>query len=210
MTSGNRIVVMFCLLMFLSVFISASPAQENETVKLPPADMPPIPEEQELVDAVFAGFPGINRGAVVEMMGSNFKAELSDFRRIGILDSGRAIGILHNAVREAVRLGEIKEKDPDLYAKMVLQKQFDEKSAQLAAEYRRVQGDAKGAVMAELRKVLEAAFNLKQELMKKDVQQMQEELGRLKDLIDKRQENRDAIIGKRLGELTVETGYLEW
>ena len=51
---------------------------------------------------------------------------------------------------------------------------------------------------------------LKQELMKADVDQMARSLKELQHLVEKREENRVAIIDKRMSEMAGEIDYLKW
>jgi hypothetical protein len=57
---------------------------------------------------------------------------------------------------------------------------------------------------------LAECFDVKQDLMALEFEQMEEELDALRCLIDKRREKREAIIEHRLREVTSQTAEVGW
>lgn len=183
---------------------------ESTQMGLPITDMPPFPGEEEIVSAILAHFPGADRKAVLDFLTENFRKEISDFRAQAFADSGKAVDSLTRVVREAVELLEARKKDPELFRKMMLKRELDRKAINLAADIQESNGSDKERLTRELHKTLAEAFDLKQEFMMKDLKQMEAELANLKGMIEKRMENRNAIIEKRLADLTKSKDFMEW
>ncbi len=92
---------------------------------------------------------------------------------------------------------------------MALQK-LEDRAQSLADELAR-ERDASGTEQLDaLREVLEASFSLKQELIREDLQDMELELSKLRELVDQRHRARDRIVARRLVQLTGQDEHSQW
>jgi hypothetical protein len=62
----------------------------------------------------------------------------------------------------------------------------------------------------ELGTILEKQFELRQQRHKKEIDSLEAQVKKLKDLVDKRQENRREIVAKRLDQILQEAQGLGW
>jgi hypothetical protein len=122
----------------------------------------------------------------------------------------RAEAELEQIIEEYLELRDLARENPVLYARILEHRKLENRSRRLARGLAQESGAGRDAVMAELRDVLDRSFQIKQELMRMDVQEMAEDLEELRSLIDKRQDNKDALIQRRLKELTGDDEELTW
>lgn len=205
----KRMIVIGLLLLFVPLLS----AGEGEAVKPPLPGMagpPPLPFEADVLRYVFEHFPGVNREEVMKFIGDNFKADVPEFRKLSNEDAVKATTFMMDLVGEALVLMDIARKDSELASMMVKQKDLERKARRKAAEVVMADGKDKEVLKAELRKMLEAAFDAKQTLMKRDLAGLQAELRKLDEMILRRSEYRSQIIDRKLNELTMEEHYLKW
>jgi hypothetical protein len=80
----------------------------------------------------------------------------------------------------------------------------------LAQSYRKATGDAeKARLQGELKQTLEQAFDLREQLRRERFEQTEARLRKVREMMEQRQAQRDAIIDRRLKELT-EGEKLAW
>jgi hypothetical protein len=188
-------------------------AQEKVAVK-PPSPRtvgpPPLPFEPDVLRYVFDHFPEENRDEVMAFIGKNFKSDLPVFKKLANEDARKATSYMLDLVSDALLLMEIAKTDKELAGMMVRQKDLERKAVRKAKEVAMADESEKKALTAELKKMLEQAFDAKQQLMKRDLNGMEKKLKELSDMISKRDAYREKIIEKKLDELTVEENYLKW
>jgi len=63
---------------------------------------------------------------------------------------------------------------------------------------------------AQLSTILEKQFELRQQRHKKEIESLEAQVKKLRDLVDKRQENRREIVAKRLDQILQEAQGLGW
>lgn len=85
-------------------------------------------------------------------------------------------------------------------------------SMKLVNAYQQAQNlEKKTEIRKELQKVLEGLFDIKEQQRKEDIEALESEVNKLRDLLNKRQENKDNIIDNRLRELlNEEDESLKW
>ena len=105
---------------------------------------------------------------------------------------------------------ELKKEDPALYQKVAQRRNLERLADEIAAECRRSAGDERDEHQVKLRRTLTQCFEIKQELMRRDLAQMEKELGKLRTLIEKREASRDDIINRRMNEVTGQTDHMQW
>jgi hypothetical protein len=177
-----------------------------------PADFPPLPETAvDVVRSVLARtFPDVNREAVVACMQEEFPDAMAEFRRDSVRHYSDAVSRLTHAAGDAVRLLEARERDPELYTKMLKLRRLERQAAQLAAECREAAEAAREESLRKLQATLGEAFRLKQELMQSDVAALERDVNELKALIAKREAREREIVARRLAEIVAGSAHLEW
>ena len=65
-------------------------------------------------------------------------------------------------------------------------------------------------IKGQLAKVLEEQFDQRQKRHEEEIKQLEAQIKKLKDLVNKRQENRREIIGARLNQIVKESQGLGW
>ncbi|NQT92923.1 MAG: hypothetical protein HQ559_09190 [Lentisphaerae bacterium] len=175
-----------------------------------PRVLPPVPNEDSIVEEVFKRFPDVDPDPVMEEVRREFSRDLAEFKNLAMRHRDRAVDYLTYLVSEAVEMLEMKRQNPDLYKKASKHRRLERTARRLAAEWDRLDGEQKQQKHEELGTVLGDAFDAKQEMMKADVAQMQEGLKELLSMIEKRQKSRKEIIVRRIKELTGVVDPLEW
>jgi len=172
--------------------------------------LPPVPNEGEIVKAVFERFPDVNSEELMKFVRKEFSRDMYDFKKLAMVRRDRAEDFLSYLVGEALEMIELQRRDPVRFQKRITQKRLERKVRELAAELKRSKVVEKERKLKELRDALQKAFELRQELMRADVDHMAIELAELKGLLQKRGENRDLIIGRRIDQLTGASDHLDW
>ena len=194
------------------------PAPSPAGVMPAPGPMPgPIPQmtrevqrEREIMGEVFARFPDAEPERMMQFMRETFVREMREFRDLSLDHRDEAVDLLTNLVRQSLELMEIKRRHPALYEQHLKQRRLEREADDIAQAAKRASGEERDKLVASLRQKLEDAFEVKQGLMKSDVEQMETELKDLKAMIEKRQQNREGIIKRRVGEIIGESDYLQW
>jgi len=202
-------------MLFLVMLIVVPVVGAQEKVSIKPSGPrfvgpPPIPFEADVLRYVFQHFPDVKQEEVMAFIGENFKTDLPEFRKLADSDASKASVFMINLVRDALVLMDIARKDSTLAEMMIRQKRLERQAERKAKEVSLADDAEKGKLSKELRKMLEQAFDAKQELMIRDLSGMQAELKKLEEMISKRNEHREKIIQKKLNEMTLEENYLKW
>jgi hypothetical protein len=173
-------------------------------------DWPPAPQEEEILDEVFQKLPGVPRDDTLAIVREHLPERLSEFRRLAMLNRDEAGALLRVIVRDALELSELRRRNPTLFARTMEEQRLGREAAALAEAARHASGRERDELREKLRLTLDRAFEVRQELMRADAQRLQAEIDKLKSLVDKRQRHRDAIVTRRLGELTGEVEIVRW
>lgn len=173
-------------------------------------EMPPTPltsdQEQQVLDAVFSRFPNVDAQAMMGYIGEHFPDEMQRYTLTSMQNLGEAMTMLIGLVREGLALQELETRNPAQYARTVRQQQLERRV--------RAIGEARGrgteAISKEtLQQTLAEAFEAKQEMMRGDIAEIQRQVDELDALLRAREKNREAIIARRLAEMTGSGGQ-EW
>lgn len=155
-------------------------------------------------------FPGVEVDKVMDFVRDRFPREVHEFKRLLIRHRAEAIELMTDLVEEALDMLETKREDPARFERMMELRALDRKSEDQAEAVQRAEGEDREHALAALRGTLGEAFAIKQALMREDLAHLERELKELKNLIEKREKNGDAIIERRLSVLTGEEDELEW
>lgn len=171
---------------------------------------PPTPYEYDIVNTVFTRFPGINRNEVDQFLQDNFSRELEAFRALAVDRQAEATELFSKLVREVLSLLEIRRTNPAAFEKKLKLRRLEAAADKLVREIRLANGEEKNRLQQTLHDTASSIFDVKQELMKTDFEQMSRELALLKELITKREANREAIVNRRITDLVGAKQDLEW
>lgn len=97
-----------------------------------------------------------------------------------------------------------------MYALLKQDQELERMSHDLGQRIRRASPSEREKLTDELQTALNKHFDVRQERRELQIRRMEEELKRLRDSIGKRSEARDAIVKKRLNELTGAMGDLDF
>ena len=126
-------------------------------------------------------------------------------------DYWRVLGRLGRRIRGRRFLEDLKEDDPERYEKVVRIKELERESRQLARKYREINDpEEKETIRTNLNNLLSEIFDLRQEERETETKRLERELKRLREKIIRRWENKEAIVNRRLKEMTGEADYLRW
>lgn len=172
--------------------------------------VPPSPTESRIAADVFRRYPDVDSKAIMNFISREFPEDRARFTLLTMRNEADASVFLVGLIRQTLELMALQKANPEKYAKLLKQRKLDRRAVELGQACRRAKGDDKAAQTKKLQEVLAESFEIKQELMRDDVAQMEQQINELKTLLQKRDSSRQAIIDLRAGELTGETGVLKW
>jgi len=111
-----------------------------------------------------------------------------------------------------LHLKELMKKEMDLFKIVVRKIELEDKSGELARNYKDTEGDdnAKIAIENELEKILSEIFILRQKESQLHADKMEKQVKHMRETIAEREKNKDLIIKDGLNKLTGKSEYLEW
>ncbi|MBM4142569.1 MAG: hypothetical protein FJ225_03100 [Lentisphaerae bacterium] len=172
--------------------------------------LPPIPNEAEVMEAVFATLPDVDPREVLEFIAAEFPAELYRFKTALMRKPEEAVELFTSLVGESLELMRARRGDPERFAKLMRERELERKAARLAETVRAADGAARAGAAEELRRTLTEAFEIRQELMQADVRQLAAELHKLRQLVEARDRNRESIIAQRVGQMSGDLDQFVW
>lgn len=111
----------------------------------------------------------------------------------------------------AHELHEAKNFRPEVYPKLKRFNELDIQAHTIAREIHEAGEEGEhDELMDELEEVLEEGFELSQELREFELGQMEEEIGQVRSVLEKREDNRDVIIDRRIHQLVYHNDPYEW
>jgi len=181
--------------------------QDSQTRQYPPS---PLGSEWEALERALADFPDLNREAVMEFIAREFPDELREFKDLSVRHLSRAVDLMSRMVDDAIICLEARQRDPELFEKLMRKRALEKRSIKLAETCRTTEGEERERAVAELRETLAEIFLLKQEFMKADLSRLEKELDELRGLIAKRESRREGLIDRRLGDMLGECEDIPW
>ena len=177
-------------------------AQLNQLSGPVPPPLPPSQNQARMLEEALAHFPEADRGEVLALAEVHFPLEMRRFSELAVRDEKGAMRVLLQVVRRVVDLIEVKRVDPQHYERLAKAQRLETLASNLADTTRHLAGDHKAKAVEQLNKVLDEAFQVRQQIMQHEVARMESELQRIKALLQKRDEHRSDIISRRLAQLT--------
>lgn len=164
----------------------------------------------DIVKDVLGRFSDANPEEVMGVIQEQFPRRMREFKELSEEHAGEAIEYFTDLVDEARALLEARRQSPELFRQLVKQRRIERAIGELVAACAELEGNARDEKLAELRRALSDAFQVKQAFLKADLAQMEKDVEELRMLVTKREDKREDIVERRLQELIGESQYLEW
>ena len=118
---------------------------------------------------------------------------------------------LSRAFREMRFMNELKDRDSERYNRMVQEKELDKKSRELSKQYREsTDDDEKAQLRIEIEELLDQIFEIRQMNRQAEIERLELRLAELKENNQKRLENKEVIIQRRLDRMLGQDDDMEW
>lgn len=213
-----RFVAVSVLMVVFVVSVHGEESSDNGPPGVPKRRLnyvyPPLPpgmqESQELIERVLKLFPDALPGATMAVVHKEFPREMQRFRAVASGNPAKATELLTRIVGESVKLMDVKDRDPALYQRMREQRRLDRRVDSLARVIWKSTGEKQKKSRTEMRETLEESFEIKQNLMREEVRQIENDLDELRDLINRREAKRDEIVKRRMSEVLEKSDDLGW
>lgn len=196
------------------VQVEADPLEGFRHLPQTHADTPPTPltmnDERRVLEAVFARFPNIDQTAMMAYIRERLPAELQEFSLASMQNLGDAMAMLSGLVRDALELQELEKHDPDLYAMRLRLRELEQRGRTLGDAARRATDAQRADRLAALQQVVEQAFEVKQAVMRRELSYLQRQITEMEALVERREENRAAIIEQRVRVVAGDVDPAQW
>jgi len=103
-------------------------------------------------------------------------------------------------------LEAVQQADQELHSRLIREQELEAQTQALAREVATADGEEQEVLRRELRAQLEEIFEMKQENRAREIQQLQDEMGRLRQRLEKRERYREYMIERRLRYLLRKEG----
>jgi hypothetical protein len=174
-------------------------------------ELPPTLPDWEFVQKMaLSRFPDANAADVMRFVSENCPAKLRAIKSLAKIRPDDAVERLTDLIYDLLAILALKESNPPLYEIRMRQLKVDSEVDRWVEASRQSSGEAHARDLESLRKAVEQAFDVRQELMKSDVEVLERKLQELKALVARRQESRRAIVAQRVAELAAEEKPLKW
>ena len=100
--------------------------------------------------------------------------------------------------------------DPEMFKLMQADSEMTREAMQMAGQFHRAPKEQRDKIKDQIGKLLAKHFDVRQKRREMEIKRMEERLKKLRESIAKRNESRDLIVGKRLGELIGEKDDLDF
>jgi hypothetical protein len=179
-----------------------------ETNEIEQAPLPP--SREYVLDVVFKRFPGVEREKAMKLANDCFAPRMQRIEQLSRRVPQEAVDEMTDIIYEVSELLEIKAANPDLFEKRITQMQLEREAEQYVERARLSKGSKRKKALDMLKKTLDRAFEIKQEIIKMDLERMERDLEELKKLVNKRESRKSAIVDRRIKELLGKTAQTEW
>ena len=146
----------------------------------------------------------------VDFLNGVDKSQADELQRLWKSDEP---GMREQAMRmlnESMELIRLKDQEPDRFKSILELRKAETETLRLGREFREATPERQKTIKDELRAKLDKLFELREADRQSEITRMEKELARLKDLVAKRRQKKDAIIESRMGELTGEREETGW
>lgn len=118
---------------------------------------------------------------------------------------------LRETFEKMMHMAEMQKRDPEGYKRMTEIRKLDRLVWELAEKHKHADSaEQKAEIAAKLEKTLSRMFDLKQAQHKAEIENLEKEVAKLKEIYDTNQQNKEAIIKERLRKLTGKNHSFDW
>ena len=175
---------------------------------------PPTPlmdgQERQILDAVFSRFPNVDSHGMMIYIREHFPDEMQQYSLRAMENLSEAVPMLMRLVRQALELQDLEARRPEAYALAVRQMELERRAKAQGAACRQSAGAEREARRAALRGTLAESFDAKQARMRGDIADISRQLEELRQLVQERETNREAIISRRAEDLLGQPEPTQW
>lgn len=176
---------------------------------------PPLPpgleKSQGMIETVLERLPDVGHLDLMRLVHQEFPLEMRRFRQIAEKSPGEAMTLITQIIGESHELLVLKQNDPEQYQRMRKQRQLERRAITLGEDIATHEaGPERKRLTKELQTVLQESFDIKQNLIKGEVEEIENELAKLSALVQRREEKRAEIIERRISALTGASQDVEW
>jgi hypothetical protein len=119
--------------------------------------------------------------------------------------------MLQQVAMEIREMKALERKEPERYEARLKQRKLEYRSTELVEKIQAAGADQDtGDLREELRGVLSQLFDLREEERALELRRLEDEMARLRDVMEKRKKLKDDIVERRLAELLGEDSLMEW
>jgi hypothetical protein len=175
------------------------------------ADEPPIPEKKRfegeslLEGAIIFEENPLSEEEIfqwVEQYVPSGVSELKDLKQEAPEVYAHRIREVANEIRH---LETVKQRDPEMFERLVKAENLEHKSWKLSGEIARTQDpEKKKQLTAQLKDMLGEIFEIRLEERSLEIKELENEINKIKTLIEERKANKGAIIDRHLNEMLSE------
>ena len=174
-------------------------------------DLPPPPPDSDFIlNMALSRFPTADRKATVAFIQDKLASEMREIKELTRAKTSVALERMTDLVHDALELMQVKKEEPARFKLLMKERALQRKARMLAESVRDAGDEEHPDTRKALRAVLLEIFGVKQKLMGMEVEYLTAELEKLRVLVKKREENRAAIVDRRLAEVTGQAEYLKW
>ncbi len=194
---------------------SARPERPQEMSERDRQALPPVPPDWAQVKRfTFERFPEANQEETLKFIAHYFPHDMQRVKQMAQIRPNESVETLTELAYRGLGLMRKREQAPERFKLWERQCRLEQQAEALAgtlAGEGDADGDADGDGQREnLEELLEQSFEIKQAIMKMELDELARGLEELRELVDRREKNKQAIIQRRVVELTGEEDDLQW
>lgn len=167
---------------------------------------PPVGQPGHPPGAPFFGQPRVQPGGSHPNMAPGHPA--SSLHGPGIQGPGGGPGV--GPMARGVDWQELQRSDPELFEMERLDIELERKTFELVGQYRRTPPAERAALAMAVQEAVAKHFEVRQKKRQLQLARMERELKRMREEIQRRDEAKEQIVGRRLKELIGESGDLDF
>ncbi len=167
---------------------------------------PPVGQPGHPPGAPFFGQPRVQPGGSHPKMAPGHPA--SSLHGPGIQGPGGGPGV--GPMARGVDWQELQRSDPELFEMERLDIELERKTFELVGQYRRTPPAERAALAMAVQEAVAKHFEVRQKKRQLQLARMERELKRMREEIQRRDEAKEQIVGRRLKELIGESGDLDF
>lgn len=174
-------------------------------------DLGPLPPGKKYVmEAVFNRFPGVDQQEVLRFAKDHYVETMQQVDTISSRRPNEAVEIMTSAVYEILKLLDIKKSDPQMFKHKLKEMKLEKEAGHYVDRILASEKNEAEELIEKLKNTLNTAFDVKQKIVRLDLEKLEKELSRLKSLVSQREDSRSEIVERRIKSLLGRTAKVKW